>query len=123
MAAAVAAEEERQRAEAASSAAAPPAAAPTAAPAVEEVKVVDSVEAVLDPEDRIAEQLKVHTESWQGKKDSQEDRFVQVVRLGKLGTAYGVFDGHGAPLKPPVNVWCFVWRSVCASLVCVGASH
>lgn len=43
----------------------------------------------------VCAQIVVHTESWQGKKDSQEDRFIQAVRMGKLGTAFGVFDGHG----------------------------
>jgi len=51
-------------------------------------------DAVGDAEDQIALQLRAHTESWQGKKDSQEDRFL-TQRLGKLGTAFGVFDGHG----------------------------
>lgn len=31
-------------------------------------------EVVLDAEDNIALQLRSHTESWQGKKDTQEDR-------------------------------------------------
>jgi len=52
-------------------------------------------EAVGDLEDQIALQLRAHTESWQGKKDSQEDRVLDRQRLGKLGTAFGVFDGHG----------------------------
>jgi len=43
----------------------------------------------------VCAQISVHTESWQGKKDSQEDRYIQGVRMGKLGTAFGVFDGHG----------------------------
>ena len=42
-----------------------------------------------------AVQIIAHTESWQGKKDTQEDRYLQDVRMGKLGTAFGVFDGHG----------------------------
>jgi len=49
----------------------------------------------LEPEDEVAERLHSHTESWQGKKDSQEDRYIEGVRLGRLGTIYGVFDGHG----------------------------
>lgn len=48
-----------------------------------------------DGEDAVAEGLHAHTESWQGKKDTQEDRYIQSVRLGRLGTVYGVFDGHG----------------------------
>jgi len=52
-------------------------------------------EAVGDLEDQIALQLRAHTESWQGKKDNQEDRVLDRQRLGKLGTAFGVFDGHG----------------------------
>jgi len=52
-------------------------------------------EVVLDAEDNIALQLRSHTESWQGKKDTQEDRYIQTVRMGRLGTAFGVFDGHG----------------------------
>jgi len=48
-----------------------------------------------DLEDQIALQLRAHTESWQGKKDTQEDRVLDRQRLGKLGTAFGVFDGHG----------------------------
>jgi len=43
----------------------------------------------------VFEQLRFHTESWQGKKDTQEDRYIEGVRMGKLGTMYGVFDGHG----------------------------
>ena len=31
----------------------------------------------------------------QGKKDTQEDRYIQGTRLGKIGTVFGVFDGHG----------------------------
>lgn len=50
---------------------------------------------VHDGEEVVASQLLAHTESWQGKKDTQEDRYIQSVRMGKLGTAYGVFDGHG----------------------------
>ena len=50
---------------------------------------------ILDPEDKVAAQLKCHTESWQGKKDTQEDRYIQAVRVGKLGTVFGLFDGHG----------------------------
>ena len=57
-------------------------------------------EAELDAEDRIAQQLRSHTESWQGKKDTQEDRFLPLQRLGKLGTAFGVFDGHGGTHAP-----------------------
>lgn len=52
----------------------------------------------LDAEDKVAIGLCSHTESWQGKKDSQEDRYIEGVRMGKLGTAYGVFDGHGGVL-------------------------
>lgn len=37
----------------------------------------------------------MHMHVSQGKKETQEDRFIQTVRLGKLGTAFGVFDGHG----------------------------
>lgn len=51
--------------------------------------------AARDGEDAVAERLQAHTESWQGKKDTQEDRYIQSVRLGRLGTVYGVFDGHG----------------------------
>ena len=46
-------------------------------------------------EERIAAQLRAHTESWQGKKETQEDRYIQAARLAKLGTVFGVFDGHG----------------------------
>jgi len=49
----------------------------------------------MDAEDKVAAQLASHSESWQGKKDTQEDRFIQGVRMGKLGTAFGIFDGHG----------------------------
>ena len=52
----------------------------------------------LDAEDKVAMGLHSHTESWQGKKDSQEDRYIEGLRMGKLGTAYGVFDGHGGVL-------------------------
>ena len=60
----------------------------------------------------MAKALHSHTESWQGKKDSQEDRYIESVRMGKLGTAFGIFDGHGgvhsaecvAQLVPPTNV-------------------
>jgi len=41
----------------------------------------------LEAEDMVCAQISVHTESWQGKKDSQEDRYIQGVRMGKLGTA------------------------------------
>jgi serine/threonine protein phosphatase PrpC len=51
--------------------------------------------APVDAEEEVARALAVHTESWQGKKEAQEDRYIQGTRLGKLGTAFGVFDGHG----------------------------
>ena len=49
----------------------------------------------LSGEDTVALQLQSHTESWQGKKDTQEDRYIQMARLSKIGTVFGVFDGHG----------------------------
>jgi len=55
----------------------------------------DAQEHIVDAEDMVAMQIRAHTESWQGKKDTQEDRYFQHVRMGKLGTAFGVFDGHG----------------------------
>lgn len=79
-------EEEQARTKAEAEATAAAAEAEAAAPAAE---------AVGDLEDQIAMQLRAHTESWQGKKDNQEDRFLDRQRLGKLGTAFGVFDGHG----------------------------
>jgi len=62
----------------------------TAAPPPEEVPKPSN-----DSEDMVSEQLRSHTESWQGKKDNQEDRYIEGVRVGKLGTMFGVFDGHG----------------------------
>ena len=41
-------------------------------------------------------QLVAHTESWMGKKDVQEDRYVESIDLPRLGgVLYGIFDGHG----------------------------
>jgi len=57
--------------------------------------VTQEEEDKLDAEDKVAEKLRAHTESWQGKKDSQEDRYIQGIRMGKLGTIFGMFDGHG----------------------------
>lgn len=54
-----------------------------------------TVDAPVDWEELVARSLIAHTESWQGKKETQEDRFLQGTRLGRLGTAFGVFDGHG----------------------------
>ena len=51
--------------------------------------------AAVDAEDKISRLLLAHTESWQGKKDTNEDRYIQSHRMGKLGTSFGVFDGHG----------------------------
>lgn len=51
----------------------------------------------MDAEDLIANQIRAHTESWQGKKDTQEDRYFQHVRMGKLGTAVR---------QPACGVWC-----------------
>ena len=51
--------------------------------------------AAVSGEEHVAEQLEYHTESWQGKKETQEDRYIQGSRAGRLGTMFGVFDGHG----------------------------
>lgn len=55
----------------------------------------DAARSSMEVEDLVADKLRAHTESWQGKKDSQEDRYIEAVRVGKLGTMFGVFDGHG----------------------------
>ena len=74
-------------------------------------------------EEAVALQLRAHTESWQGKKETQEDRFIQSTRLAKLGTVFGVFDGHGgvhaaeyvAKHLPNNVALCLQKRSVTAS--------
>jgi len=91
--AAAAAEAERVRLEA--EAAAAVAAGEQERLAAEKAELEAKQRASREAEDLVAEALKSHTESWQGKKDSQEDRYIQAVRLGKLGTIFGVFDGHG----------------------------
>lgn len=38
--------------------------------------------------------LRFDTDTWTGRKDSNEDRFVHGQPMGQLGTYFGVYDGH-----------------------------
>ena len=59
--------------------------------AVEVERGEETEEVGYDAEDKIALQLRSHTESWQGKKDTQEDRrgFAWRARGGRLGAWVG----------------------------------